>query len=765
MSISIRIDPDFFGGYMQRSLLKTAVSALFFGPFSISALSGPVWVDNQESSFRRMQYLHYENSSGERCLTTFDYDKRGCPGVAVWEQLDLDRCSLDSLSYDDRGNLARRYRIYSDGVTSEELYEYDAAGRRVKEKFTRSDGVTGTTTHEYDRDGNPTESHCAAYKGWFNGDIIYALEQGRKAGAVIYRGGKRIGEIQYDYNAAGRLAQERWRLGDNWSQIFRYEYYKAEPAHQGNYTSPNVFITPENGFAVAAEDYDYSGESGGPSYYGYEPGGKLVAKGFVRSDGFTTNTAFLYDADRRLSKSYRIYADGRHGVFSYEFNDAGKLTGRTLKVSDGSTAAETYEYDQDERLVKAEYRNFDSWLSGIILFEYEGGRLSKGVFKGENDFDAVISFGYNDMNQLISIHWEFSFGGTQTYTFEYGRFEDLPTLAAQATPSHIEREAQIMKSNSPEESEEVSDLPGKERSAIIFVTSVSSPGQLERAFWLAESIRAFAGRYRDAPIWIFGPEEVTTEDTAAQRKSASLSVELKSVEIPEEAGWYYLSGMVFAAAEAERQASGKAVVLVFMGSDTIVLDEPSEFILPEGVGLGYCPVMHKNISPLYDEPLDAYWGRAYSIMNIDESAVFKMITPADGDTIRPYFNAGCLSVRPESGLFRKWAATYIELCSDTLLKSEVEKNTLRRVFTFQVALTGTFLNSLGRDDMTEFSKRYNYPIFFKEMYGAGYDFHDITDVATIRYEEFFDKPLPGWDKILSGPPDRIAWIKEHCSLK
>jgi hypothetical protein len=239
-------------------------------------------------------------------------------------------------------------------------------------------------------------------------------------------------------------------------------------------------------------------------------------------------------------------------------------------------------------------------------------------------------------------------------------------------------------------------------------------------------------------------------------------VVLKSVEIPDEAGWYYLSGMVFAAAEAERQAAGKAAVLVFMGTDTIVLDEPSEFILPEGISLGYCPVMHRNISPLYTEPLDAYWSRAYSIMNIDESAVFKMITPADSDTIRPYFNAGCLSTRPERGLFRSWATSYIELCRDSLLKREAEKDAMKRVFTFQVALTGTFLNNLERDEMWEFSKRYNYPIFFKEMYGAKNDFNDITGVATIRYEDFFDNPLPDWDKLPSGPPDRIAWIKEHC---
>jgi len=306
-----------------------------------------------------------------------------------------------------------------------------------------------------------------------------------------------------------------------------------------------------------------------------------------------------------------------------------------------------------------------------------------------------------------------------------------------------------------------SELPKEELAAIVFATYVDGPGQLEKACILAESVRAFAGQYRDAPIWIFGPEELTIQNESAQHKFASLNATLKNVEIPEAASWYYLSGTVFAAAEAEKQALGKAALLVFMGNDTIVLQEPAEFIISEGISLGYCPVMHRNISPLFTEPLDEYWSRAYSIMNIGDSTVFKMVTPADGDTIRPYFNAGCLSTLPGRGLLGKWADTYIELCKDALIKSEAEKNTLKRVFTFQVALIGAVLSNLKRDEMKEFSKRYNYPIFFKEMYGAKYDFHDITDVATIRYEDFFDKPLPNWDKILKGPTGRIAWIRQH----
>jgi len=235
--------------------------------------------------------------------------------------------------------------------------------------------------------------------------------------------------------------------------------------------------------------------------------------------------------------------------------------------------------------------------------------------------------------------------------------------------------------------------------------------------------------------------------------------------VPEEATWFYRSRKVFASAQAEQQAAGKARILAWLDADTVILQEPGEFLLPEGKSLGYRPVMHRNISPLYEEPLDDFWKRAYADMSIPESAVFPMVTVADGDKIRPYFNAGCLVVRPERGLLRKWAETFPVLYKDPVLKEMCRRDELKRIFIHQVALSGAVLKHLRRSEMIELSKRINYPLFFREMFGAKREFHDIGEAVTIRYESFFNDPPPDWDKMLSGPPDRIAWLKEHIKPK
>ncbi len=298
------------------------------------------------------------------------------------------------------------------------------------------------------------------------------------------------------------------------------------------------------------------------------------------------------------------------------------------------------------------------------------------------------------------------------------------------------------------------------RIPVLFAAYAGSEVQLMNMTRLVKSLRKFGGAYRDAPLWLYLEPKLAESDTNRLEQLRALNVELRIVDVPEAASWYFLSGMAFSAAAAEKDAAGSARIVVFLGSDTIVLQQPDEFILPDGINLGYRPVMHRNISPLFSDELDSYWSRAYEIMRINPETIFAMVTPADGDTIRPYFNASCLAARPEKGVFSRWSDTYLELCADSTLKAECQADERRRIFTFQVALTGAVLNDCAKNEIVELSDRYNYPIFFKEMYGAIYDFHDITEAVTIRYESFFDKPIPNWEQILTGPADRIAWIRD-----
>jgi hypothetical protein len=304
-------------------------------------------------------------------------------------------------------------------------------------------------------------------------------------------------------------------------------------------------------------------------------------------------------------------------------------------------------------------------------------------------------------------------------------------------------------------------LGGSGKQPIVFATFAGDAGSLRNVLLMAESIRTFGGRYKDAPIWAYMPPDLLEREVEAVENLKSLGVDPRESEALEDALDFYFSEKVFASVRAEGHARDTAEVLAWLDEDTIMLKEPSEFMLPEGIALGYRPVMHKNIGNLFDEPVDEYWGRVFELLAVPDSSFFPMVTPADGDTIRPYFNAGCMVVRPTQGLLSYWLRCFIRLYRDPVLVEMCNSDIKRRIFLHQAALTAAILTRLDRDEMVEFSPRINYPIFFEQMFGARRIFDDITGVVTIRHESYFRKPAPDWDRKLKGPADRIAWMKEH----
>jgi len=300
---------------------------------------------------------------------------------------------------------------------------------------------------------------------------------------------------------------------------------------------------------------------------------------------------------------------------------------------------------------------------------------------------------------------------------------------------------------------------------IIFAGFAEGAEQLSHMQVFVESVRKFAGRFRDAPVWIYVPEGSTEKHKKILEKISELRADIHESSAPDAALEYYFSRKVFAAAEAEANAANTTEIFAWMDEDTIILKEPEEFILPKEKSLGYRPVMHQNIGSLYSEPPDVFWSRAYKNLSIPESALFPMVTPADQKTLRPYFNAGLLVVRPERGVLRKWPENFKKLYEDPFLAEMCQKDVSKRIFLHQTALVGAILNTLKKEEMLEFSPNYNYPLFFHEKFEATRKFGDISEAITTRYDIYFRDPSPGWSERLKGPEEIITWLKEKFPEK
>ena len=310
-----------------------------------------------------------------------------------------------------------------------------------------------------------------------------------------------------------------------------------------------------------------------------------------------------------------------------------------------------------------------------------------------------------------------------------------------------------------------SEADANQKAGIVFATYAESEEELLHARYLAESIRAFAGKYSDAPVWVYVPATLAEKADSALEDLRALGVEIRTTDTPEDAKWFYYAGKVFAAGLAEAAAEEMAAVLVWMDEDTIVIREPVDFALSAGIGFAYRPVMHNRSGSLYDEPPDSFWSRIYEKLSIDSGSLFPMITPADRQTIRAYFNAGLLVVRPEHKILRKWGESFDILYRDSVLAEMCRDDVNKRIFLHQTALVGAVLNTLDRNAMSELSDRYNYPIFFKKMFGAVAEFESIDDVVTLRYDVYFRNPDPDWSDQLKGPAHLISWMKERLGRK
>jgi hypothetical protein len=136
-----------------------------------------------------------------------------------------------------------------------------------------------------------------------------------------------------------------------------------------------------------------------------------------------------------------------------------------------------------------------------------------------------------------------------------------------------------------------------------------------------------------------------------------------------------------------------------------------------------------------------------------------MVTPADRQTIRAYFNAGLLVVRPESKILRRWGEDFTTLYSDSVLAEMCENDIEKKIFIHQTALVGAVLNNLKKEQLIELSDRYNYPIFFHQQYEAAKKFGSIEDIITLRYDVYFRNPDPEWSEKLKGPSHIVEWLR------
>ena len=284
-------------------------------------------------------------------------------------------------------------------------------------------------------------------------------------------------------------------------------------------------------------------------------------------------------------------------------------------------------------------------------------------------------------------------------------------------------------------------------SNLIFAFMQAYGGDERESLLLARSLRTFGGEMATYPLWLMMPQNLEQVSESTRQALDGMGVQVHRFEVPEEALNFPFGGKVYAAAAAESLASSQAHILVWMDSDTIFAKEPVEFLLDENFNLGYRPVMLKNISLLYDDPVDSFWNFIYEGCDTPVEKIPPMLTTVDAVRIRPQYNAGIICLRPQKKLLRTWRDNFEKLYQGAELAPYYQKHVLYRIFVHQSILSATLLAMLEPNEMQDLGARINLPIFLDA------ESELFREAVTLRYDEFKFFEGPDWEKkvALSGP--------------
>lgn len=276
---------------------------------------------------------------------------------------------------------------------------------------------------------------------------------------------------------------------------------------------------------------------------------------------------------------------------------------------------------------------------------------------------------------------------------------------------------------------------------------------------LVESIRTFGGSLAQNPIWILIPNDTSPHSPTIRKKLETLNVSYIPFNLDSNLTQFFFAGKISALAFAESLALKETELLVWLDSNTLVLREPTAFLLSKSQILAYRPVHHTLIGSRYNEPLDPFWTQIYKSCNVVSNRIFPMMTHIDATRIRPYFNAGLLVTRPTTQLFRTWSETFFKVYQTPGYQTFYEQDQRYHIFMHQAILSGVILSMLPKEKLQELPPDYNYPLHLHSEDITRHRPTNLEELSTIRHEGFYNDP--NWIEIMPASKQFKRWIAQR----
>ena len=265
---------------------------------------------------------------------------------------------------------------------------------------------------------------------------------------------------------------------------------------------------------------------------------------------------------------------------------------------------------------------------------------------------------------------------------------------------------------------------------------VSSGAQERSAATLVESVRAFAGPHRDAPVYV----AVTDREAFPCRRAAALGASVLDLDVPEAALRYPLAAKAYAAALVEGLVDGAARTLVWMDPETLVLAPPSHLVLGEGMAAAVKPVFKMNsIGQVPAAAPDAFWAPIYAAAGVDPAAVPPVEIFSTGETVRAYYNCEVAAFDPSRGICREWARLLNRFVEDGDYQKTACPDALHKIFLHQAVLSAAIVARTSAGERAALPAACGYPLNLHEDLPEARRIGRLDDVEALIYEDNWDR--------------------------
>lgn len=281
-------------------------------------------------------------------------------------------------------------------------------------------------------------------------------------------------------------------------------------------------------------------------------------------------------------------------------------------------------------------------------------------------------------------------------------------------------------------------------------------GYLERmSLLLAQSLRTYGGKFKDAPIYSYAPRVGKNISKKTAEQFVALNVIHFYLPLNEEFSYYAIANKVFVLSHAEKTLDFD--FLVFVDSDMLILSEPTDLLLSPEYDIALRPVGSKGvgISGKDDTEYD-YWQRLYAVCHVEQITYTE--TTIDAKYIQGYWNSGLMSVRRSSKIYSQWETNLLQM----LRSQTYPKNGI--YFTEQSTFSATIMGMKAR--LIELPGSYNYPIHRQNTLLPTKKIDNLGEIVTAHYHDLFRKvkkygqphPLAGFQKTA---PQLYQWLVEN----